>query len=57
MTAVAVIPPNSCNMALNCRSKFFLLHAAEPNFSLIQKVNEYDQEMPQSHTTDHPTAP
>ena len=24
---------------------------------IYQKVNEYDQEMPQSQTTDHPTAP
>ena len=24
---------------------------------LAQKVSEYDQEIPQSHTVDHPTAP
>ena len=27
------------------------------NPTYIQKVSEYDQEIPQSHTEDHPTAP
>ena len=27
------------------------------NQKYVEKVNEHDQEIPQSHTADHPTAP